>query len=129
MLAEDKKYYPSAEETYGAETETLLMEEDAQPLEVPIIAPVVSCWKGGVDSSRLLLDSCEGWLAGREGAGGVGVCACTAACLMSVGRAASLQPPNRPHCLDVTISAMMTHRELNMHTDPTHWPNKTPRLG
>lgn len=42
ILAEDKKYYPTAEETYGAETETLLMEEDAQPLEVPIIAPVVS---------------------------------------------------------------------------------------
>lgn len=42
MLAEDKKYYPTAEETYGAEAETLVMEEDAQPLEVPIIAPVVS---------------------------------------------------------------------------------------
>eukprot|EP00878_Enallax_costatus_P008789 GHUV01009187.1.p1 GENE.GHUV01009187.1~~GHUV01009187.1.p1 ORF type:complete len:741 (+),score=244.40 GHUV01009187.1:354-2576(+) len=42
VLAEDKKYYPTAEETYGAETETLVMEEDAQPLEVPIIAPVVS---------------------------------------------------------------------------------------
>ncbi len=34
VLHEDKKYYPSAEETYGAETETLVMEEDAQPLEV-----------------------------------------------------------------------------------------------
>ncbi|CAL5227943.1 g10990 [Coccomyxa viridis] len=40
VLHEDKKYYPSAEETFGAETETLVMEEDAQPLEVPIIAPV-----------------------------------------------------------------------------------------
>eukprot|EP00877_Chromochloris_zofingiensis_P014926 jgi/Chrzof1/9688/Cz04g12070.t1 len=40
VLYEDKKYYPSAEETYGPETETLVMEEDAQPLEVPIIAPI-----------------------------------------------------------------------------------------
>ncbi|KAK9906659.1 hypothetical protein WJX75_005709 [Coccomyxa subellipsoidea] len=40
VLHEDKKYYPSAEEVYGAETETLVMEEDAQPLEVPIIAPI-----------------------------------------------------------------------------------------
>ena len=41
VLHEDKKYYPTAEETYGAGTETLLQEEDAQPLEVPIIAPIV----------------------------------------------------------------------------------------
>ena len=40
VLHEDKKYYPSAEETYGADVESLVMEEDAQPLEVPIIAPV-----------------------------------------------------------------------------------------
>ncbi|KAG2486973.1 hypothetical protein HYH03_014346 [Edaphochlamys debaryana] len=40
VLHEDKKYYPSAEEVYGAEVETLVMEEDAQPLEVPIVAPV-----------------------------------------------------------------------------------------
>lgn len=35
VLHEDKKYYPTAEETFGADTETLVMEEDAQPLEVP----------------------------------------------------------------------------------------------
>ena len=40
VLAEDKKYYPTAEEVYGAGTETLIMDEDAQPLEEPIIAPV-----------------------------------------------------------------------------------------
>lgn len=40
VLHEDKKYYPTAEEVYGAGTETLVQEEDAQPLEVPIIAPV-----------------------------------------------------------------------------------------
>lgn len=34
VLHEDKKYYPSAEETFGTETETLVMEEDAQALEV-----------------------------------------------------------------------------------------------
>lgn len=40
VLAEDKKYYPSAEEVYGEGTETLVMDEDAQPLETPIIAPL-----------------------------------------------------------------------------------------
>jgi len=34
VLHEDKKYYPTAEEVYGKGTETLVMEEDAQPLEV-----------------------------------------------------------------------------------------------
>lgn len=42
VLHEDKKYYPTAEETYGPGTETLVQEEDAQPLEVPIIAPVIA---------------------------------------------------------------------------------------
>ncbi len=40
VLHEDKKYYPTAEEIYGEGVEALVMEEDAQPLEVPIIAPV-----------------------------------------------------------------------------------------
>lgn len=40
VLAEDKKYYPTAEEVYGQEVETLVMDEDAQPLEQPIIKPV-----------------------------------------------------------------------------------------
>ncbi|KAL4855038.1 U5 small nuclear ribonucleoprotein component CLO [Chlorella vulgaris] len=40
VLHEDKKYYPTAEETFGKDTETLVQEEDAQALEVPIIAPV-----------------------------------------------------------------------------------------
>ena len=39
VLHEDKKYYPSAEETFGTETETLVMEEDAQPLEVCDLPP------------------------------------------------------------------------------------------
>ena len=38
VLAEDKKYYPSAQEVYGEDTETLVETEDAQALEVPIIA-------------------------------------------------------------------------------------------
>ena len=37
VLHEDKKYYPTAEEVYGKETETLVMEEDAQPLEVRVV--------------------------------------------------------------------------------------------
>lgn len=40
VLAEDKKYYPTAEEVYGEGVETLVMEEDAQPLEQPIVKPV-----------------------------------------------------------------------------------------
>ncbi|CAB4272248.1 unnamed protein product [Prunus armeniaca] len=40
VLAEDKKYYPTAEEVYGEDVETLVMDEDAQPLEKPIIKPV-----------------------------------------------------------------------------------------
>ena len=38
VLAEDKKYYPSSKEVYGEDTETLVETEDAQALEVPIIA-------------------------------------------------------------------------------------------
>lgn len=34
VLHEDKKYYPTAEEVYGPDVETLVMEEDAQALEV-----------------------------------------------------------------------------------------------
>ena len=41
VLNEDKKYYPTAEEVYGEDTETLVQEADAQPIEVPIIAPVI----------------------------------------------------------------------------------------
>ncbi|GAA0147488.1 translation elongation factor [Lithospermum erythrorhizon] len=40
VLAEDKKYYPTAEEVYGEEVETLVMDEDELPLETPIIKPV-----------------------------------------------------------------------------------------
>ncbi|CAL1694332.1 unnamed protein product [Somion occarium] len=40
VLHEDKKYYPSASEVYGEDVETLVQEEDAQPLTEPVIAPV-----------------------------------------------------------------------------------------
>ena len=40
VLHEDKKYYPSAEEVYGADVEALVQEEDTQLLSEPIIAPV-----------------------------------------------------------------------------------------
>jgi U5 small nuclear ribonucleoprotein component len=40
VLHEDKKYYPTADEVFGPGVETLVMDEDAQPLEVPIIAPI-----------------------------------------------------------------------------------------
>jgi len=41
VLHEDKKYYPTAEEVYGPEVETLVQEEDEQPLTEPIIKPVI----------------------------------------------------------------------------------------
>ncbi|WEW58515.1 hypothetical protein PRK78_003983 [Emydomyces testavorans] len=41
VLHEDKQYYPTAQQVYGAEVETLVEEEDAQPLTQPIIAPVL----------------------------------------------------------------------------------------
>ncbi|OAP63247.1 hypothetical protein AYL99_02474 [Fonsecaea erecta] len=40
ILHEDKQYYPTAQQVYGEEVETLVQEEDAQPLTQPIIAPV-----------------------------------------------------------------------------------------
>ncbi|KAF4037532.1 Elongation factor G [Phytophthora infestans] len=39
VLHEDKQYYPDASDVYG-DAETLVMEEDAQPIEKPIIEPV-----------------------------------------------------------------------------------------
>ncbi|KAH7025399.1 P-loop containing nucleoside triphosphate hydrolase protein [Macrophomina phaseolina] len=41
ILHEDKQYYPTAQQVYGADVETLVQEEDAQPLTQPIIEPVV----------------------------------------------------------------------------------------
>mmetsp|Transcript_16205 Transcript_16205/g.25511 ORF Transcript_16205/g.25511 Transcript_16205/m.25511 type:complete len:327 (-) Transcript_16205:2429-3409(-) len=39
VLHEDKNYYPDAQDVYGG-AETVVLDEDAQPLEEPIIAPV-----------------------------------------------------------------------------------------
>ncbi|CAH0481776.1 unnamed protein product [Peronospora belbahrii] len=39
ILHEDKQYYPTAKEVYQ-DAETLIMEEDAQPIETPIIEPL-----------------------------------------------------------------------------------------
>ncbi|KAI0565490.1 Elongation factor Tu GTP-binding domain containing protein [Gracilaria domingensis] len=41
VLAEDKQYYPSAEEVFGPDTEVLIEEEDAQGISEPLIAPIV----------------------------------------------------------------------------------------
>lgn len=40
ILHEDKQYYPTAKQVYGADVETMVQEEDAQPLTQPIIAPI-----------------------------------------------------------------------------------------
>ena len=39
-MHEDKKYYPSAEEAFGADVEAVIQEEDAQPISQPIVAPL-----------------------------------------------------------------------------------------
>lgn len=39
VLHEDKKYYQTALEVYGEGVETLVQEEDAQPLTEPIVKP------------------------------------------------------------------------------------------
>ncbi len=40
VLHEDKQYYPSAEEVFGPDVETLVQDVDEQDISVPIIAPV-----------------------------------------------------------------------------------------
>lgn len=40
MLHEDKKYYATAEETYGPDVEAMVQEEDTQLLTEPIVAPI-----------------------------------------------------------------------------------------
>lgn len=39
ILHEDKNYYPSAMQVYGRDVETIVHDEDLQPLTVPIVAP------------------------------------------------------------------------------------------
>lgn len=39
VLHEDKRYYQTALEVYGPGVETIVQEEDAQPLEKPLIEP------------------------------------------------------------------------------------------
>lgn len=40
ILHDDKTYYPSAATVYGAGVETMVQEEDAQPLTQPIVEPI-----------------------------------------------------------------------------------------
>ena len=40
VLHEDKSYYPSALQVYGPDVETIVQEEDAQPLDIPLIEPI-----------------------------------------------------------------------------------------
>ncbi|KAF2096651.1 116 kda u5 small nuclear ribonucleoprotein-like protein component [Rhizodiscina lignyota] len=41
ILHEDQRYYPTAQQVYGEDVETMVQEEDTQALDQPIIAPVV----------------------------------------------------------------------------------------
>lgn len=40
ILHDDKTYYPSAQALYGKDVETMVQEEDAQPLTQPIVEPI-----------------------------------------------------------------------------------------
>ena len=40
VLHEDKRYYPAALEVFGPEVETIVQEEDNQPLDKPLVAPI-----------------------------------------------------------------------------------------
>jgi len=40
VLHEDKRYYPTSLEVYGPEVETIVQEENAQPLDKPLIEPM-----------------------------------------------------------------------------------------
>jgi len=40
VLHEDKRYYPAALEVFGPEVETIVQEEDTQPLDKPLVAPI-----------------------------------------------------------------------------------------
>lgn len=40
VLHEDKQYYAAPEDVFGPDVETIVQEEDAQPLTVPLVAPV-----------------------------------------------------------------------------------------
>jgi U5 small nuclear ribonucleoprotein component len=42
VLNEDKQYYPEAEEVYGQGVETMVQEEDAQPITEPMISIIKS---------------------------------------------------------------------------------------
>ena len=56
VLHEDKKYYPTAEEVYGPEVETIVQEEDTQPLtgqcEAPRRERWSQNWKTSFDSQK-----------------------------------------------------------------------------
>ncbi|KIW03889.1 uncharacterized protein PV09_04734 [Verruconis gallopava] len=41
ILHEDKQYYPTAQQVYGRDVETMVQEEDTQALSQPIVEPIV----------------------------------------------------------------------------------------
>ncbi|PIO29837.1 hypothetical protein AB205_0009430, partial [Aquarana catesbeiana] len=65
VLHEDKKYYPTAEEVYGPEVETIVQEEDTQPLTEPIIKPVktkkFSMMEQGLPATVYSMDRAKPW--------------------------------------------------------------------
>ena len=62
VLHEDKEHYPSAEQTYGDEVRTAVLDEDAMDLDTPIVEPVVN--KSHRSTSNLV-DDAE-WMYSEE---------------------------------------------------------------
>ena len=42
VLHEDKEHYPSADQVYGEEVRTAVLDEDAMDLDTPLVEPVVT---------------------------------------------------------------------------------------
>ena len=71
VLHEDKKYYASAADVYGPGVQTLVEDEDAQPLSEPIVAPRVhrtAAAASGAETLPTTEDAAAAYLAG--------LCAC-----------------------------------------------------
>ncbi len=93
VLHEDKKYYPTADEVYGKETETLVMEEDAQPLEVTRACLwLITCPYHANVAAQTVIDKAQAAMVSQVQNAGCG-------CVMtdvSVTRRCPSSPPSDP---------------------------------
>ena len=64
VLHEDKEHYMSAEQVYGEEVRTAVLDEDAMELETPLVEPVKT--KSDRVDSSLLVDTEKDWIYSEE---------------------------------------------------------------